>query len=686
MASSPAESQGDPVGLKCEQLLRVAVDTPFNGGVLTYAPPEQGPAPRRGELCYAPLGKREIRACVLGLESRPSLEDLSLVRPLAKSISPQLKLPASHLDFLEWVAAYYQYPLGQLVFEVLPRLLKRPRPLSLLQGKSERRFVLQPQQTRAWARIAEGFGRFSQYLLHGITGSGKSVVYFKAIQKAIADGRSALLLLPEINLTPQFLQSLRACVDAPIFSYHSGLGASDRFGLWEMLCREGRTRPMVVVGVRSAVFLPIPRLGVIVVDEEHDTSFKQADRCPYNARDLALKRGALENIPVILGSATPSLETFHRFQAPRLRPFYLSMPERYGEGKLPRLNLVNTCQQSLSVPEGEAATWPFEAATLNRMGEHLARGEQVLAFVNRLGLALYMQCRGCGHQFTCPHCSVSLRVFKKRRRLSCHTCHHWEELPEMCPQCGNLKLEHRGFGTERLEQVLKAHFPAARVGRFDRDEVVTFARAKERLGEFERGEIDILVGTQMLAKGHNFPRVNLVVVLGLDGQLNFPDFRSYERAYQLLTQISGRAGRFAAGGEVMVQTACPDHRLFRWVQSEHFADYYGEEIKMRELCACPPYSYLAMIYLTAKRRERAVSSAEQIARCGHSLLSRFPAVHILGPRASIIEKRADQFTWVVMLRAAERSPLHSLLRELHVPLARLRGVSAKVDIDPYHIA
>ncbi len=666
------------------EYLRVAVDTPFNKGILTYLPSQAGVPPARGELCYAPLGKRKARACVLGPESgAKDFTDLQ-VRALGEAYAWQLKLPDSFLNFLEWVAQYYQYSLGQLIFEVLPRPMKRPRQLGFIDGECKRTYQLYPAQEEAWKKLEQGFSSgFAPYLLHGITGSGKSIVYFKAIQKAVSTGRSALLLLPEINLTPQFLGDLENSVEAPIFSYHSNLSASDRYGLWDKLCR-GESGPLVIVGVRSAVFLPIPQLGLIVVDEEHDTSFKQEDRCPYNARDLALKRGSLLEIPVVLGSATPSLETFHRYQGARLRPYYLSLPQRYHSGALPHISLINTAQQSLSAQDSEAC-WPFEVETLQRIERRLKMGEQVLVFVNRLGLALYLQCRGCGHSFDCPHCSVSLRVFHKRRRLNCQICQYREDLPEACPKCGNLKLEQRGFGTERLEQVLKSTFPNACVGRFDRDEVSTFAEAKKRLASFERGEIDILVGTQMLAKGHNFSKVNLVVVLGIDGQLNFPDFRSFERAFQLLTQISGRAGRFAEGSEVVVQTACPEHRLFKWVQKASFENYYNDEIRVRKLCECPPFGHLAMLYFSSKKQEHATQAAERAQTCGQNLCTHFPGVQVLGPRPAIIEKRANLFTWVVMLKAGERSGLHKFLHSLGQTLTPARGVSAKIDIDPYSI-
>ncbi len=664
-----------------EKYLRVAVNSPFNRSILTYRFSENSDIelPERGKLFYAPLGKRKVKACVLGFTDDPGMSDLELIKELDSPYEWELQLQDKYLEFLEWTANYYQYPIGQLIFDTLPKPMKKPRELNFLKGEKEVIYQLDEQQEKAWFCIKNSFHKFSQYLLHGVTGSGKSIVYFQAMQKAVEKGRSALFLLPEINLTPQFIGDIKNSIKAPIFSYHSSLSSSDKYGLWNLLNKSDE--PVIVVGVRSAIFLPIQNLGLIIVDEEHDSSFKQEDRCPYNARDLALKLGTMKQVPVILGSASPSVETFQRFQQVSLNPFYIPMPKRFGEGKLPEISLIDARGEI-----GDEECWPFQSRGLKLIEERLSEGEQVLVFVNRLGFANYLQCRACGHQFYCPNCSVPLKVFRKRSQLNCYTCDYKGPLADECPKCSNLKLQQRGFGTERLEIVLKKVFPEARIERFDRDDISTFSQAEKRLEKFHRGDIDILIGTQMLAKGHNFERVNLVVVLGIDGQLNFPDFRSSEKVYQLLTQISGRAGRYTHRGKVVVQTLNPDNRLFQFVKNHSFDEYYKNEINIRELCQCPPYGHLVILYFIGKRQDQIIKVSSEVVDHCFNLKKNFPKTEALGPRPALIEKRANKFTWVVMLRSQDRSDLHNLLKTLRSSIILPHTVAMKVDIDPYHIS
>ena len=362
------------------------------------------------------------------------------------------------------------------------------------------------------------------------------------------------------------------------------------------------------------------------------------------------------------------------------------MPKRYGKAELPQISLLDArAKKKRERGEEENESWPFLEESLSLIEEKLNKKEQVLVFLNRLGFASYLQCRSCGYQFFCPHCSIPLKVFKKRGHLNCHTCDYRGRIPDECPECGNLKLNQMGFGTEKLEEVLKQKFSKARIGRFDRDDLTTFIQVKKRLEEFRRGEIDLLVGTQMLAKGHNFENVNLVVVLGIDNQLNFPDYRSAEKVYQILTQISGRAGRYASESKVVVQTLNPENKIFQFVKNHSFDDYYWDEIKIRNLCRCPPYHHLVMLYFISRQKKRAMDAAKQAVSLHYSLKKKFLETDCLGPRPAFIEKRVNKYAWVVMLRSKKRTNLHSYLKGFKSCLKIHSSVSLKVDIDPYSI-
>jgi len=520
----------------------VAVNSPFNDSLLSYIQDDERDF-TEGDLVKVPLGKRTIEGCLLKInlpfsQLNDEIEE-EKIKPVEDFLTRELKLSKAEILFYQWIASYYHYPVGKLIFDCLPKILKKPHKLSCVKGRGDINLpTMTSDQEMIWLRIKNEInGTFKKYLLHGVTGSGKTIIYLNLIEDMLSQNQSVLFLLPEINLTPQFIQTFSEYLKVDIYPYNSSISNSKKYEMWKTL--KNKNEPCVVIGVRSSIFLPINNLGLIIVDEEHDHSFKQEDRCPYNARDLAIKKASLLSIPVILGSATPSVETYYNFKT-KDEKNYFSLKERVNQSKLPLIDLVDLRKdKSLENPE----IWPFKEHSIKKIAEALAKNEQVVVFVNRLGYANYLQCSACGYQFFCPNCTINLKYFHKKNEVQCQYCEYTDKKPEICPQCSNLNILQIGFGTEKLQQVLKKAFPSQTIGRFDRDDVTTFKKLEQRLDDFHQGKIDILVGTQMLSKGHNFKNVNLVLIFGVDLQLNFPDFRSNERAYQLLTQISGRSGR-----------------------------------------------------------------------------------------------------------------------------------------------
>lgn len=663
------------------KVARVAVNYPLkNQGLLYFYEGEL----ERGQVVEVPLGKRSELGCVLSADESQSKEYNDTPQDKIKTIKnsvPDWKLEESELALFEWMASYYHYSLGQLIFDCLPHHLKRPRGLEQTRGEGKPlEFVPNPTQKTIISSIREGLGQFKRSLVHGVTGSGKTVVYLDLIKSTLEQGKSVLFLLPEINLTPQFTETFARYLDAPIFSYHSELSDSQKYQIW--LQARSMKEGALILGVRSSVFIPVSNLGLIIIDEEHDTSFKQDDRCPYNARDVASKKAQLLKIPLVMGSATPSLETYAAFHQGNQNLY--EMKERAGNAFLPEIKLVDARDKS---DNKEEDIWPLVPASVEAIKGAVERKEQVLVFVNRLGFASYLQCRGCGQQFNCPNCSIALRFYKKKNLLACHHCEYKEPVPNQCTSCGCMTLSHKGFGTEKIQEVLQRVFPNNSIERFDRDEIKNFKQLEQRLDDFHSGKIDIMVGTQMLSKGHNFEKVKLVLILGIDSQLNFPDFRSNERVYQTLTQVAGRAGRYSQDGKVLIQTLNPDHSLFQIVKRHDFHQFYQDELKIRELCDCPPFKRLAMIHFSSRFQDKLIPHVSEHAGVMiRSLISKhFPEVTILGPRPAHIEKKANQFTWSILLKSQDLAQLHNLLKSFEMNYKSMSSITYKIDIDPYSL-
>jgi len=529
--------------------------------------------------------------------------------------------------------------------------------------------ALNAGQVKVHQAVQRGLGSFVPFLLHGITGSGKTEVYLAAMDDVLAAGGQVLVLVPEIALTPQLVARFSARFGTGLVVFHSGMTDRARRDAW-LAARDGRAR--VVLGTRSAVFTPLPRLGLIVVDEEHDASYKQQEGVRYHARDVAVVRARQRDVPIILGSATPSLESLHNARLGRYR--LLRLDARAGGAVPPRLELLDVRRRPMR--EG------LSAPLIERMRSHLVAGGQVLLFLNRRGYAPALTCHACGTVEHCRQCSAPMTVHRAYGRLICHHCGAERLLPTHCPACGSAEFEMQGVGTERLEAALQGLFPEFPLERIDRDTTRRKGELEDKLARARSGEARILLGTQMLAKGHNFPGVTLAAVLDADRGLFSSDFRASERLVQLIVQVAGRAGRAERLGEVVIQTHQPDHPLLQALLREGFDACAKELIHERRQARLPPFAYLALLRAEARDAERARSL---LARVVAWLAPQGGGVVAYGPATAPLERRAGRFRYQVLLASPRRDRLHALLDRLLPELRGWpegRGVRWSLDVDP----
>jgi primosomal protein N' (replication factor Y) len=534
--------------------------------------------------------------------------------------------------------------------------------------------ALTDAQAAALAEIEAALGTFVPFLLHGVTSSGKTEVYLHAIARARAAGKGALVLVPEIALTPQLSGRFRARFGDEVALLHSGLTGAERHAEWLRL-RRGEAR--ICVGVRSAIFAPVQDLAVIVVDEEHEVSFKQEDGPAYHARDLAVVRGKMEGAVVILGSATPSLETFENARKGRYRR--LELPRRIDDRPMPRVELVDL--RRLRRQGGEAlAPGLLSPRLVDALGETVAAGQQAILFLNRRGYETLVACEQCGEEARCSQCAVSLTHHARRGILLCHACGRTERMDARCPSCGGRRFG-LGVGTEQVEEAIRARVPGARVARLDRDAVTNAGDTATILARFARRELDVLVGTQMVTKGHDFPGVTLVGVVLADTALALPDFRSGERTFQLLTQVAGRAGRGAEAGQVIIQTFNPTTRAVARAVLHDYAAFAAEELEERRHRGWPPFGRLLAVRVEGSEAA-APRAAEALSRAARPALR--GEVALLGPAPAAIERLRGKTRWHLLFRAARPQPLFRVHAALE-PVARRPpgGAQVRFDMDPY---
>lgn len=718
MASHEDASEGLPSPEPSAVQVRVVIDAPQHAAlapVLTYV--HDRPL-QPGTLVRVPLGRRTVPGLVWHPEQDGAGLPAGLIRPVQECLDAVPALGERWLDLIRFAADYYQRNLGELALNVLPPELRKldaasvASRVSRYQKRRDKQVVRMsgaadvsvpltavPELTGEQAAVLAAWDfsgdaltsgqRPGCHLLHGVTGSGKTEVYLRLAARELAAGRQVLVLVPEINLTPQLEQRFAARFPGrTLVSLHSGLTPAQRLQHW-LAAHLGDAD--LILGTRLAVFASLPRLGLIVVDEEHDASYKQQDGARYSARDLAVYRGWQEAVPVLLGSATPSLETWHQVQRGRYRLHTMAM--RVGLGALPRLRVVDMRKQP--VPQAGTEAPPLSAPLLAAIQSRLDRGEQSLLFLNRRGFAPVLQCGACGWKSGCPHCSA-WRVFHKQdRTLRCHHCSLTERVPVACPDCGNLDIQPVGRGTERLEEQLAQVLPGARLARIDADSTRLKGSLEQQLAAIHAGEVDIVIGTQMITKGHDFRRVTLVAAVNPDSALFTPDFRGPERLFSTLLQASGRAGRdarHAEHSEMWVQTWCPEHSLFAALEAHDYVSFARAQLAEREMAGLPPFGHLALLRTEGRSAEVAEEFLRQAREWGLHLLQGWegPAIRVYAPVPPAIARVAGFERRQMLVESDHRVGLQRFLAHWLLGLHELRAVTRGVvrwaiDVDPQTI-
>lgn len=535
-------------------------------------------------------------------------------------------------------------------------------------------FTLTPAQQAALRHINASVetGKFCVSLLHGVTGSGKTAVYLSAMQKVLADGRDAIMLVPEIGLTPAAAAQLHQVFGEEVAILHSGLSNDERAEQWHRI-RRGEAH--IVVGTRSAVFAPVHDLALLIVDEEHDHSYKQEETPRYNARDVAVVRAKMSGAAVVLGSATPGLESY--FNAQQKKYALVELPDRVEQRPLPEVELIDMKQ--------EYQETGHENVISRRLSEEIAlrleRHEQAMILLNRRGFSAFVMCRACGETVQCRNCAVAMTYHKREHKLECHYCGFQAKVPETCPKCGSDYVQFLGTGSEKLEELLHAQFPQARIGRLDRDTARSRYDFERMLNAMNAGELDLLVGTQMIAKGHDIHGVTLVGVVGADAALTLPDFRSAERTFQLLTQVAGRAGRGESPGRVILQTYFVDHYAVQFASHQDFAGFFEKEVQYRKWMHYPPFTALANVLIRSDRLEDTLKYTGLLGEWFRK--TRHEGVRVLGPAAAPIERIKGEHRYHLLLKSASREKLNSTLRDMlaYAAAHKIPRVNVIVDVD-----
>ncbi len=730
-------------------ILQVALPLPLPQ-CFDYLPPSNVPQRMLtvGLRVRVAFGTRRCIGLILGISNHSEF-DLSRLKRVIELIDPVPLFDKELLDLLTWASDYYRYPIGEVVSTALPARLRRgskvefrgvetwcitprgreaelelmqsaPRQAALLKllrahgtcldasrlnalqthwRPAARKLVakglveirnknclqsrtsssniavrLNSHQQEAVAAIARRMAKFGVYLLDGVTGSGKTEVYLALIEMALQTGHQALILVPEIGLTPQLLTRFARRLSAPLAVLHSGLSDSERHCAWYS-AREGHA--LLVLGTRSAIFTPLAKPGIIIVDEEHDSSFKQQDGFRYHARDLAVYRAKQLNIPVLLGSATPSLESLYNVGQGKYR--HLSLPERAGKAKHPILEVIDVRRRPMV--DG------LSDVLLGQIRKHLQTEGQVLLFLNRRGYAPVLICHQCGWVAQCRRCDASMTLHAGSRTLRCHHCGSQCDVPEICPECESEDLRTIGQGTERVEHALKHEFADVSMVRIDRDTVRRKGSMEAKLTEIRRGYHRILIGTQMLSKGHDFPDITLVGILNVDQGLFSTDFRAMERMAQLIVQVSGRAGRANKPGKVLLQTHKPDHPLLRILLTGGYAAFCAASLRERQLAELPPYRHMAMLRAEATNRTAPAAFLDSV--CAHGSCKTAAGIVVMGPVPAPMERRAGRYRAQLLFIARHRKNLNELFKRLSVVLYQSRGlrrVRWSLDVDPVDLS
>jgi primosomal protein N' (replication factor Y) (superfamily II helicase) len=644
------------------RLIEVAFSIP-DTETFTYRSPD-GALVEPGCRVIAPFGRRSLTGYVLKNRTDQPAGDFE-IKSIERVLDSEPLFGDELLALARWTSGMYMCSIGEALSVMVPGA-RRESPLGVEIGAPEsiaERHTLSTDQSAALENITKESSGMSY--LFGITGSGKTEVFLRIAETTLAEGRSIIYLVPEIALTHQLIEGLAGRFGKALAVVHSRLTPSQKLAEWRRIIKgEGR----FVVGARSAVFAPVTNLGLIIIDEEHESSYKSGATPRYHARQVAMRRRSVSRARLVMGSATPSAEAYHLMSEGGIARFDLN--ERLSGGAMPHVTVVDMKQEkgALSKPLVES------------MRETVREKRQIILFLNRRGFSYFFHCRSCGFEMTCRHCAVSLTYHKSRERLICHYCGYTARPVEQCPDCGSVDVGYSGFGTELIEEEVKRTFPDLSIRRIDTDSVRKKGVLEKTLDEFRSGEIDILLGTQMVAKGLNFPGVKLVGIVLADTGLHLPDFRSQERTFSLIVQVSGRAGRFIPDGEVIIQTYMPQNDAIRLAARADLSSFYERELEMRKLLCFPPFSRIIRLVFRAKSDSKARASAGETAQRLGNLLP--GGAKMLGPAECPLSVIAGNHRYQLLIRTTEFSAAHSAVSTFRRSYKTPSGVYIEIDVDP----
>ena len=625
-----------------------------------------------GSRVKVPFGNKKVTGIVLSHKDKSSFTKL---REVEEVIDHEVLLSKEILTFLSWSANYYHHPIGEVLSNAIPKNLRNGKPAVIKKpGEVHDKvlssgFELTNEQNFAISEVLKNSSEFNGFLLHGVTGSGKTEVYLSITEQLLKKGKQVLVLVPEIGLTPQMISRFEQRIEGRVVAVHSQLNDTQKQDAY-LMAKDGDAK--VILGTRSAIFTPIPNLGLVIVDEEHDNSFKQQSNFRYSARDLSFMRAKFANVPLILGTATPSLETLKNVIEKKL--IRLTLTSRPGEAIMPSVDLIDMRSQPSE---------PLSKPLIARIKHHLSKGKQVMLFINRRGYAPIYYCTECDWQSECTSCDSKLVYHRSINRLKCHHC-GLEKPPESsCPSCSSHELKILGYGTERLEENLESFFPNAEVIRIDRDTTRKKKAFATHLKKINSGEPCIIVGTQMLAKGHDFSNLAFVGILDVDVGLMSTDFRATEHLAQLLVQVSGRCGRGKYKGEVNIQTRYPNHPIFNYVKDSRYIEYAKTLLSERKDTKLPPFAHQALICANAKNKNLAENFLTEVAQLTNSI--EIDSVEIWGPVPGVIERKSDYYYFNLYLQSEDRGQLRRLIQTFYQHVETIKVSSSVrwfVDIDP----
>ena len=659
-----------------DQVINVAVNYPLYQ-TFKYSVPNKIGKVNIGERVLVPFGKKTIVGIVVKREKQVNKDKINyILKPIIDIIDDHPVVNLEIMKICTWASDYYEYPLGQVIFGALPSQLKQGVPITnvtIFENQHKKltaeklEINLNNEQNSIFKKILRNTDSFSTSLIHGVTGSGKTEVYVKLAQEVIRKKKQVLIIVPEINLTPQTITRFEMYIDENIQSYHSAHTLKEKMTTWLNVKNK---KLDIVIGTRSSIFLPFKSLGLIIIDEEHDSSLKQQEKFRYHARDLSIMRAKSLNIPIVIGSATPSFESLHNTLLEKFKKYNLT--KRYYKTDLPKITLVDLTKD---LPQDGISKFLKE-----NIANTLSKKQQILLYIGRRGFSHALTCLECRWISKCKICESFMTYHKNQKLLKCHHCGNKQSISTNPGKCEKCSLIPVGFGTQRIEDKIKELFPDARVGRIDSDAISSLKKLRDFINRAKNNEVDILIGTQMIVKGHDFPNVSLVGIIDIDSGLFNLDFRGLERTAQLITQVAGRSGRKNEGGHVIIQTRTPKHPLLDILLSKGYEDFAMKNLNDRKKANLPPYTHLCLVRMSSSKKITAFNFLDEI-KC---LFSEQKNIFFLGPADAPIPKKNNMYVHQLIVGSKNRTVLRKITQEIRQYITKKKPYNIKwsIDVDP----